>query len=105
MKEEYYRLLKKIDSDPNLSQRDLSDELDMSLGKINYCLRALKNKGLIKINNFKKNKNKINYLYVLTPKGIMQKTDITIKFMRLKMKEYDELKRELEKEQNRKLKR
>ena len=105
MKEEYYRLLKKIDSDPNLSQRDLSDELDMSLGKINYCLRALKNKGLIKINNFKKNKNKINYLYVLTPKGIMQKTDITIKFMKLKMREYDELKRELEKEQNRKLKR
>ena len=77
----------------------------MSLGKINYCLRALKNNFLIKINNFKKNKNKINYLYVLTPKGIMQKTDITIKFMRLKMKEYDELKRELEKEQNRKLKR
>lgn len=105
MKEEYYRLLKKIDSDPNLSQRDLSAELHMSLGKINYCLRALKNKGLIKINNFKKNKNKINYLYVLTPKGIMQKTDITIRFMKLKMKEYDELKKELEKEQNRKLKR
>ena len=97
MKEEYYRLLKKIDSDPNLSQRDLSDELDMSLGKINYCLRALKNKGLIKINNFKKNKNKINYLYVLTPKGIMQKTDITIKFMRLKMKEYDERRENLKK--------
>ena len=67
----------------------------MSLGKINYCLKALKTKGLIKIKNFKKSKEKIGYLYYLTPKGIAEKTNITIKFMRLKMKEYDELKREL----------
>tara|TARA_Y200000002_G_C22415543_1_gene551640 strand:- start:230 stop:547 length:318 start_codon:yes stop_codon:yes gene_type:complete len=104
MKEEYYKLLKKIDLDPNLSQRDLSAELDMSLGKINYCLRALKNKGLIKINNFKKNKNKINYLYALTPKGVMHKTEITIKFMKMKMREYDELKKELERVKNKKIK-
>ena len=65
------------------------------MGKINYCLKALKTKGLIKIKNFKKNKDKIGYLYYLTPKGIAEKTNITIKFMKLKMKEYDELKKEL----------
>tara|TARA_B100001027_G_C16176695_1_gene289500 strand:+ start:316 stop:633 length:318 start_codon:yes stop_codon:yes gene_type:complete len=93
--EEYLKLLRKINKDPEISQRNLSSELDMSLGKINYCLKALKTKGLIKIKNFKKSKEKIGYLYYLTPKGIAEKTNITIKFMRLKMKEYDELKREL----------
>jgi EPS-associated MarR family transcriptional regulator len=72
----------------------------MSLGKINYCLKTLKLKGLIKINNFKKSSNKLNYLYNLTPKGIMHKTQITIKFMKIKMEEYDELKRELTKIQS-----
>ena len=93
--EEYLKLLRKINKDPEISQRNLSSELDMSLGKINYCLKALKTKGLIKIKNFKKSKEKIGFLYYLTPKGIAEKTNITIKFMRLKMKEYDELKREL----------
>lgn len=93
--EEYLKLLRKINKDPEISQRNLSSELDMSLGKINYCLKALKTKGLIKIKNFKKSKEKIGYLYYLTPKGIAEKTNITIKFMKLKMKEYDELKREL----------
>ena len=93
--EEYLKLLKKINKDPEISQRNLSNELDMSLGKINYCLKALKTKGLIKIKNFKKSKEKIGYLYYLTPKGIAEKTNITIKFMKLKMKEYDELKNEL----------
>ena len=93
--EEYLKLLRKINKDPEISQRNLSSELDMSLGKINYWLKALKTKGLIKIKNFKKSKEKIGYLYYLTPKGIAEKTNITIKFMRLKMKEYDELKREL----------
>ena len=88
------KLLRKINSDPKISQRDLSEEFDTSLGKINYCLKALKNKGFIKITNFKSN-NKIKYLYVLTPKGIVEKTKITMKFMRLKMKEYDELKAEI----------
>ena len=96
--EEYLKLLRKINKDPEISQRNLSSELDMSLGKINYCLKALKTKGLIKIKNFKKSKEKIGYLYYLTPKGIAEKTNITIKFMRLKMKEYDELKREMEKD-------
>ena len=98
--EVFLKLLKKIDADPNISQRDLSNELEMSLGKINYCLKSLKLKGLIKINNFKKSSNKLNYLYNLTPKGIMHKTQITIKFMKIKMEEYDELKKELTKIQS-----
>ena len=68
----------------------------MSLGKINYCLKELKKKGLIKISNFSKSDQKIKYLYVLTPKGIKEKTKITIKFMKQKMKEYETLKKELE---------
>ena len=99
-KEEYLKLLRKIGNDPKISQRDLSSELDMSLGKINYCLKALKSKGLIKIKNFEKSTDKIKYLYVLTPKGIVEKTNITIRFMKLKMKEYDELKKELLKQKS-----
>ena len=99
-KEEYLKLLRKIGNDPEISQRDLSSELDMSLGKINYCLKALKSKGLIKIKNFEKSTDKIKYLYVLTPKGIVEKTNITIRFMKLKMKEYDELKKELLKQKS-----
>ena len=89
-------VLRKINSDYK-SQRDLAKELGFSLGKLNYCLKALKKKGLIKINSFKKNPNKLNYIYVLTPKGIAAKTKLTINFMRRKMKEYDELKKELNK--------
>jgi EPS-associated MarR family transcriptional regulator len=94
-KEEHLKLLKKIEKDPNTSQRDLSIDLNMSLGKINYCIKALKKKGLIKIGNFKKNQNKFKYIYVLTPRGIVEKAKITLKFMKIKMKEYDELKKEL----------
>ena len=98
--EEYLKLLRKINNDPEISQRNLSNELNMSLGKINYCLKALKGKGLIKIKNFKKSKHKIKYLYYLTPEGFVEKTNITIRFMKLQMKEYDELKRELKKSKN-----
>ena len=87
-------VLRKINSDYK-SQRDLAKELGFSLGKLNYCLKALKKKGLIKINSFKKNPNKLNYIYALTPKGIAAKTKLTINFMKRKMKEYDELKKEL----------
>ena len=89
-------ILRKIKSNPNSSQRELAKELGFSLGKLNYCLRALKTKGLIKMRNFEKNPNKINYIYVLTPKGIAEKTKLTINFMKRKMKEYDELKKEME---------
>ena len=92
-----FDVLRKVSKNPKTTQRKLSNELDLSLGKINYCLKALKNKGLIKIENFKKNPNKINYIYVLTPKGISEKGRLTINFMERKMKEYDELKMELKK--------
>ena len=97
MKEEqdHFEVLRKIQKKPNSTQRELAEELGFSLGKLNYCLKALKTKGLVKINNFKKNPNKINYFYVLTPKGISEKTKLTINFMKRKMKEYDELKSEL----------
>ena len=90
-----FNTLRKIKSKPNSSQRELANELGFSLGKLNYCLKALKEKGLIKIKNFQKNPNKIGYAYILTPKGVTQKTKLTINFMKRKMKEYDELKKEL----------
>ena len=93
---DHFNILRKLQSKPNSTQRELAEELEFSLGKLNYCLKALKNKGLIKINNFKKNKNKLNYIYVLTPKGISKKTKLTINFMARKMKEYEELKKEIE---------
>ena len=91
-----FDVLRKIHSKPNSTQRALAEELEFSLGKLNYCLKALKTKGLIKIAHFKKNKNKFNYIYVLTPKGIAEKTKLTINFMARKMKEYEELRQEIE---------
>ena len=95
--QDHFNLLRKIDKKPQSNQRALAKELGFSLGKLNYCLKALKGKGLIKINNFKKNPKKLNYIYVITPKGISEKTRLTINFMKRKMKEYDELKKELKK--------
>jgi EPS-associated MarR family transcriptional regulator len=91
-------LLRKLGSNPNSSQRKLAADLGFSLGKLNYCLNALKDKGLIKIKNFKNNKNKMNYIYLLTPNGIREKTSLTLSFMKRKIKEYDELKAELKKD-------
>jgi EPS-associated MarR family transcriptional regulator len=93
---DHFNVLRKIRANPNSSQRELASELGFSLGKLNYCLKALKNKGLIKINNFKKNPNKFGYAYILTPKGITTKTKLTLNFMKRKMNEYDELKKEFE---------
>lgn len=92
-----FNLLRKISKKPNANQRELASEMNVSLGKINYVLKALKNKGLIKINNFKNNPDKSGYLYLLTPKGMSEKTKITIQFMKRKMEEYEELKKELNK--------
>lgn len=94
-KQEYLDILRKIKNRPKSSQRKLAEELGYSLGKLNYCLRALKAKGLIKIGNFKENPNKLNYMYILTPKGISTKTKLTINFMKRKINEYEELKKEL----------
>ena len=88
-------VLRKIGKNPNLTQRDLADQLGFSLGKLNYCLKELKIKGFIKMNNFKKSKNKMKYIYVLTPGGITAKTKLTMNFMKRTMQEYDELKREI----------
>ena len=92
---DHFDVLRKIQKKPKTTQRELAEELGFSLGKLNYCLKALHAKGLIKMQNFKKNPKKINYIYVLTPKGIAQKTKLTINFMKRKMNEYDELKKEL----------
>ena len=97
-----FELLRKIDNKNNLSQRELAKNLGFSLGKLNYCLKGLVNKGLVKLNNFKNNKNKLNYVYLLTPKGVTEKTILTFKFMERKLKEYDELKSEYEKIQRNK---
>lgn len=93
--QDYLNLLRKIKNKPESSQREFAEELGFSLGKLNYCLKALKSKGFIKIDNFRNNPNKINYIYMLTPKGIAKKTKLTMDFMQRKMKEYDELKTEL----------
>ena len=93
--QDYFEVLRKIEKKPESSQRDLAEDLGFSLGKLNYCLKALKEKGFIKIKNFTKNKNKLNYVYVLTPKGISEKTNLTLTFMKKKMEEYDELKKEV----------
>ena len=93
--QDHFEVLRKILNSPKSSQRKMAQELGFSLGKLNYCVKALKGKGLIKIRNFQKNPKKINYIYVLTPKGITEKTKLTVNFMKRKMKEYDELKSEL----------
>jgi len=93
--QDHFNVLRKINNKPKSSQRELAEELGFSLGKLNYCLKALKNKGFVKMKNFEKNPNKINYMYALTPKGFAAKTKLTINFMKMKMQEYDELKKEI----------
>ena len=95
-KKDYFEVLRKIQNKPSTSQREMASELGFSLGKLNYCLKALQAKGLVKINNFKKNPNKLGYAYILTPKGLSRKTKLTLNFMKRKMQEYDELKSEIE---------
>ena len=94
---DHFEVLRKINKYPKASQRELAKDLGFSLGKLNYCLKALKQKGLVKISNFREKKDKINYIqYVITPKGIAERTKLTINFMKRKMQEFDELKKELE---------
>ena len=92
-----FEVLRKLHKNSKLTQRKLADELGYSLGKLNFILNELKKKGMEKYKNFKNNENKINYLYVLTPKGVTKKTKLLYKFMERKLKEYDELKNEIEK--------
>jgi EPS-associated MarR family transcriptional regulator len=91
-----YRILKLLEAKPDISQRDMAKDLGVSLGKTNYCLKAMLEKGWIKAKNFKNSHNKIAYCYLLTPTGIENKTKITIRFLKRKMQEYDALKHEIE---------
>jgi len=94
--EENFAILRKIGKKSELSQREMAKALGLSLGKLNYCLKELQKKGLIKMRNFKNNEKKINYFYILTPKGLTSKTILAINFMKRKMQEYDEIKSEIE---------
>ena len=95
-KVDYFEVLRSINKNPDASQREMAGKLGFSLGKLNYCLKELQNKGFVKIQNFQNKPNKISYLrYVITPKGIAERTKLTIDFMKRKIAEYDELKKEL----------
>ena len=95
-KQSQYQILKSLEQDPNYTQRQLSKDLDLSLGKVNYCLRSIVEKGFVKIDNFKNGKNKSQYSYLLTPKGIEEKAKLTMEFIRIKTQEYEQLKDEIE---------
>ncbi|MFA5913720.1 MAG: MarR family EPS-associated transcriptional regulator [Burkholderiales bacterium] len=95
MEDTHFRLLKLLEASPELSQRDLARELGTSLGKTNYCLNALIDKGLVKVRNFRNSNNKLAYAYLLTPRGIDSKATITVQFLKRKMTEYETLKTEI----------
>lgn len=90
-----YRILKLLESNPGASQRDIARELGVSLGRVNFCLQALVEKGLIKANNFRNSTTRQTYLYLLTPKGIQEKAKVTVRFLKVKLDEYETLKREV----------
>ena len=92
----HYKVLKILEHNPQVSQRELANELGVSLGKANYCLKALIEKGLVKANNFKNSANKLAYFYVLTPRGIEAKAKISVRFLQRKMEEYEALGEEIE---------
>lgn len=91
-----YKLLKLLAAEPQISQRDLAERLGISVGKTNYCLSALVDRGLVKINNFRRANNKLAYAYLLTPSGIEEKARVTVSFLQRKMREYAELQDEIE---------
>lgn len=94
--ETHYHIFKLIEAQPDISQRQLAKALGISLGKVNYCLRALVEKGHVKARNFQRNPSKRTYAYLLTPKGIEEKAHITAKFLKRKLAEYERLKQEIE---------
>jgi EPS-associated MarR family transcriptional regulator len=90
-----YGLLKTLENNPSLSQRDLAKRLGISLGKVNFCLNALVEKGFLKVNNFRHSDNKLAYAYLLTPHGVEEKARITVHFLNYKMQEYEQLRAEI----------
>lgn len=91
----YFRAMRILEENPDLTQRELAKKLGMSVGGVNYCLKALMKKGLVKMNNFANSKNKFGYIYVLTPIGFAEKASITHRFLQRKMAEYEVLKAEI----------
>ncbi len=91
-----YKILKLVEANPEISQRELARELGISLGKANYCIQALVDVGLLKATNFRNSKNKLAYMYLLTPRAIEEKTSITLRFLKHKIQEYEHLKSEIE---------
>jgi EPS-associated MarR family transcriptional regulator len=90
-----YKILKLVEIKPEISQRELAKDLGVSLGKVNFCLKALIEKGLLKATNFRNSQNKLAYMYLLTPSGVEEKSKITLRFLRTKMREYELLQEEI----------
>lgn len=91
-----YKLLKAIAQNPEISQRKLADRMGVSLGKTNYCVKALVEAGLVKVENFTRSNRKLNYAYILTPKGVIEKAVVTVRFLRGKQAQFEQLQREIE---------
>lgn len=92
----HFRVLRLLEDNPDLTQRELAEQLGMSLGGLNYCLKALIEKGYIKVRNFQHSKNKFKYVYKLTPSGVARKIALTGRFLKRKMEEYEALKAEID---------
>jgi EPS-associated MarR family transcriptional regulator len=96
LSDEYrYKILKRLEANPEMSQRELAGELGISLGRVNYCIQALIEKGLVKANNFRNSKNKKGYAYLLTPRGIEDKAKMTVEFLKIKLAEHEALTKEI----------
>ena len=91
-----YHLIRILEENPKLSQRELAQEMGISLGKVNFCLKGLMEKGIIKAQNFKNSSNKLAYSYLLTPKGVEEKARVTARYLKRRVKEYEELKLEIQ---------
>lgn len=94
--EQQLKVMRLLENNPEMTQRELASSLGISLGAANFCLKALVDKGWVKIDNFRKNPSKLGYLYLVTPKGIAAKTKLTMRFLKRKLVEYEELKTEIE---------
>ena len=92
----HFKTLQLIEAKPDITQRELADQLGISLGKTNYVLKALKDKGLVKLSNFSRNPNKLQYVHLLTPQGLSEKTQLTLRFLKRKVQEYEQLKAEID---------
>jgi EPS-associated MarR family transcriptional regulator len=92
----YFRVMRILQENPDLTQRELADKLGVSVGGLNYCLNALIDKGFVKMGNFQKSKNKFKYVYLLTPQGVAEKVALTTRFLERKMEEYEALKLEID---------